>query len=63
MMPISKDSSRRFIMIMLPVFLVNLIFMLTLPSHVRMLIVFVIYTIAMIVFLIWTIVSKRKKQT
>ncbi|MEK4563800.1 hypothetical protein MKX54_03815 [Alkalihalobacillus sp. FSL R5-0424] len=62
-MPSSKDSIRRFIMIMVPAFLVNLIFMLTLPGHVRMLIVFLTYTIAMIVFFIWTIVSKRKKQT
>lgn len=63
MMPSSKDSIRRFIMIMVPAFLVNLIFMLTLPSHMRMLIVFITYTIAMIIFLIWTIGSKRKKQT
>ncbi|MEY8749732.1 hypothetical protein [Alkalicoccobacillus gibsonii] len=62
-MKISKDSKRRFIAIMGPAILVNLLFMLTLPNDVRRWVVTVTYIIAMIVFLIWSIMSIRKKQT
>ncbi|MFK3938030.1 hypothetical protein ACI2JA_11060 [Alkalihalobacillus sp. NPDC078783] len=49
-MLISKDSKRRFIIIMVPAILVNLIFMLTLPDDTRSWIVFLTYMLAMIVF-------------
>lgn len=63
MVKISKESKRRFIVIMGPAILVNLLFMLTLPNDVRRWVVPVTYILAMIVFLIWSIMSIRKKQT
>lgn len=63
MVKISKESTRRFIVIMGPAILVNLLFMLTLPNDMRLWVVTVTYIIAMIVFLTWSIMSIRKKQT